>query len=66
MIVLIILLCIIYFAYQIIRTNKVHIIRMKWLRDERGQWYRHSTKSMLSPSISNWFGLKFPNEKDFK
>lgn len=57
----------VYFVYQLIRNQKVYNIRIKWLRnDELDRHMRYTYNEMMDPNKKNWYGLKFPNEKDYQ
>jgi len=55
----------IYCFYQIIRNTKIFIIRGKWIETSDKRWHEYSYNYMFIPSIHNYFGLKYPNDKDF-
>ena len=52
--------------YQILRIEKVYRIRRKWIYSDDSRYDKYSYDEMLKPNSSNLFGLKYPNEKDFK
>jgi hypothetical protein len=52
--------------YQISKSEKVYKIRRKWLYSDDIRYDRYSYDEMLEANSSNLFGLKYPNEKDFK
>ena len=52
--------------YQILRTQKVYKIRRKWIYSDDSRYYKYSFDEMFKPNYNNLFGLKYPNEKDFK
>lgn len=56
----------IYCMYQIARIDKIWWIRMDWnyLSDKR--FFKYSIDEMLDINKKNWFGLKWPMDKDFK
>jgi hypothetical protein len=58
-------LAMIYTAYQMVRNHKVYKIRIKWFDGGDSRYESYSYDEMYLPSIENWMGLKFPNEKDF-
>ena len=60
------LLVLFYCLYQILRNNKVYNIRTKWTSQRSELWYKYTYDEMYIPSRKNWYGFKYPNEKDFK
>ena len=54
-----------YGVYQLIRNEFVYRIRAEWFKRDDKRWYKYSYDFMFEPSSHNWFGLKFPTEKDF-
>ena len=52
--------------YQISKIEKVHRIRRKWIYSDDSRYAKYSFDEMLKPNSINLFGLKYPNEKDFK
>ena len=52
--------------YQLSRNEKVYKIREKWIDSGDYRRYKYSYDEMFKASGSNLFGLKYPNEKDFK
>lgn len=57
----------IYCIYQLIRNEVVCRILMKWIKDSDDRFYKYDyNDDMFYPSKSNWYGLKFPLDKDFK
>ena len=52
--------------YQISKIEKVYRIRRKWLYSDDSRYYKYSCDEMINANSSNLFGLKYPNEKDFK
>jgi len=65
-ILLILILILIYGFYQLKRNQKIYKIRIKWIETDDSRWDKYTYKYMLNPNLKNWFGIKFPNEKDFK
>ena len=61
----ILVLALIYCFYQLARNQKVYKIRINWIIKNDPRWDKHTYDDMFKPSLKNWFGLKFPNEKDF-
>ena len=64
---IILFIAFIYVVYQIKRNEAVFKIRMKWINTY--QFNRHdrwSYEYMVDPNKSNWYGLKYPKEKDYK
>lgn len=56
-----------YSLYQLCRNEKVYQIQMKWLdNDEFDRLNKHSYDYMMDANKKNWFGLKYPNEKDYE
>lgn len=59
-------LVVIYYIYQMLRNEIVFKIRENWIMTEK--WELHSKISynfMQDPNKINWYGLKYPNEKDY-
>ena len=54
------------FIYQLLRNEKVYKIRGKWIDSGDCRHYKYSYDEMFKASARNLFGLKYPNEKDFK
>ena len=54
-----------YLIYQLERNYKVLKIRKKWYYNDNPKLKKYSFDEMLDPSFKNWFGFKYPNEKDF-
>ena len=54
-----------YALYQLIRNEFIYRIRVEWIKTDDKRWYKYSYDFMFEPSSHNWFGLKFPTEKDF-
>ena len=52
--------------YQMSKIEKLYRIRRKWLYLGDSRYYKYSHYEMIESSSSNLFGLKYPNEKDFK
>ena len=59
------LLLVVYYTYQVIRTNKVYQIREKWEDDFDLRSYKYTFRFMADPNAHNWYGIKFPNEEDY-
>lgn len=59
-------LAVIYSFYQMARNDKVFNIRRKWILESDERWLKYSYSTMFEPKQENWYGLKFPNEKDFQ
>ena len=56
----------IYCIYQILRNRKIYKIRVKWIYSDDKRQYKYTYEKMFKPSFNNYFGFKYPNEKDFK
>jgi len=57
-----------YCGYQILRSEQVFRIRLRWIYSDRGmdpRYDEYTYGEMFNPSLSNWFGLKYPREKHF-
>ena len=54
-----------YLIYQLERNYKVLKIRKKWYYNDNPKLKKYSFDEMLDPNKKNWFGFKYPNEKDF-
>ena len=52
--------------YQISKIEKARRIRRKWIYSNDSRYDKYSYDEMLESNSSNLFGLKYPNEKDFK
>ena len=52
--------------YQLSRNEKVYKIRIKWIVSGDCRHDKYSYDEMFKASRHNLFGLKYPNEKDFK
>ena len=52
--------------YQISKFEKLYRIRRKWLYSDDSRYYKYSYDKLIESNSSNLFGLKYPNEKDFK
>ena len=64
----IIVLCILgvlYFIYQLRRNRKVRNIRMKWIAEDDNRYHTYTYDHMMKPSKHNMFGFKFPNDDDY-
>jgi hypothetical protein len=59
------LFLILYYYYQERRNNEVYKIRNKWVHKDDERWEKYSYDEMYDPSPLNWYGLKWPKEKDF-
>ena len=55
-----------YCFYQIARTEKVYKIRINWIDTKDSRYPKYTYNEMFIPSPSNWFGLKYPNDSQFK
>ena len=55
----------IYTVYQGFRNDKVLKIRLNWIWTMDMRRYRYTYDEMFKPSLKNWFGLKWPRDKDF-
>lgn len=55
-----------YCLYQIWRNKRVYDISMGWIDNSDPRHYIFSYEFMFEPSLSNWWGLKFPRDKHFK
>ena len=64
-----ILILIVYVIYQSFRSSAVFFIRITWgLNNNHKSDFkllRYSANYMFWPKLNNWFGLKFPREKDY-
>lgn len=66
---IIITLIILYGAMQLKREHEFNKIMSYWdfVNDVRFDKYTFTdTWKMIRPCAKNWFGLKIPNEKDYK
>lgn len=56
-----------YLAYQRVRNEAVYNIKVKWLDNgEFERCRRNSYDHMYKPNLKNWFGLRWPREKNYK
>ena len=67
LIVLFVLLLIwIYSTYQFNRADAISEIRIGWIVTRQySRLEKYTWKYMLKPNRHNWYGFKFPKEKDF-
>ena len=56
----------IYIMYQLYRNHKVYKIRIKWIEEHNLKRFKYSYDFMFDPSKHNWFGFKWPREKNYK
>lgn len=59
-------LIILYYVYQSIRNDKIYKIRRNWTETDDHRWYTYPYDYMLNPNKHNWFGLRYPRDKQFK
>lgn len=59
-------ICIICVIYQLLRNNAVFFIRSKWTNKRDTRWYTYTYDEMFEPCKKNWYGFKYPRDKDFK
>lgn len=57
---------IIYTIYQLFRNEEVFKIRVMWILTDDERWSRYSYKKMFDPNLDNWFGLRWPSDKNYK
>lgn len=57
---------ILFYAYQSVRSDAISKIRKKWILSNDVRWSKYTGMQMLNIKKSNWFGLKYPKEKDYK
>lgn len=60
------LVAILYCIYQLGRNQEIFNIRIKWIDDDDLRHEKYTYESMLWPNRNNWFGLKYPKDKDYK
>lgn len=56
----------IYCLYQLIRNRVIFDIHSRWIKSGDPKWYKYDYNFMLDSNKHNWWGLKFPREKDYK
>lgn len=56
----------IFGLYQVFRINVITSIRLKWIDIQDERIKRYTFKDMFNFKKCNWFGLKYPREKDYK
>lgn len=57
---------IVYCLYQLVRNDKIYHIRINWIDTDDKRRDKYSYDEMFRPNKHNWFGLKYPNEKQYK
>jgi len=56
-----------YSIYQLFRNEKVYKIRIKWIDNDKWEVHKkYSYDDMMCANKKNWYGLKWPNENDYK
>lgn len=55
-----------YIIFQMIRNTEVFMMRGKWLIDNDYRHVKYTYDEMFFPKVSNYFGLTFPKESDFR
>ncbi len=65
-IIIILFITALYCLYQLIRNQKIYRIRMKWI-DKRNwhSYHKYSYNDMMFPCKDNWYGLKWPTERQY-
>ena len=65
-IIILLVLAALYCGYQLLRNEQVYKIKLGWIynRDPRNDKYSYDY--MFWPSSSNFFGLQWPKDKNFK
>lgn len=52
--------------YQLVRNATIFNIRGVWIKTRDNRWYTYSYQHMFAPKKSNWYGLKYPTDSDYK
>lgn len=55
-----------YLIWQLVRNEAVYRVRINWIKGDDSRRYRYTYHEMMNPNKENWFGIKFPKDKDFK
>ena len=56
-----------YIFYQMFRNEEVYKIVTKWVDNKKyDRCEKYSYDYMMKPNRCNWYGLKWPNEKDYE
>ena len=66
LVITLLLLAVFYCLYQLLRNQEVFRIRTEWTYERSELWHKYTYDEMMNPSRKNWYGFKYPNEKDFK
>ena len=54
-----------YCYYQLCRNHTIFNIRNIWIDNDDDRWYKYTYDYMMDPKLNNWFGLKYPRDKDY-
>jgi hypothetical protein len=60
------IIAMIYVVYQLLRNKEVFLIRINWVNLDDNRESQYTYEYMFYPAKHNWYGLKWPKEKDFK
>ena len=55
-----------YLIYQRHRCDAIMGIFYLWIIKQDPRYFDYTFEEMYNPTLKNWFGLKWPREKDFK
>ena len=61
----VLILGLIYWIYQLIRNEMVYRIRIKWINSNDKRHDIYSYDYMFEPHKRNWYGLKLPLDSHF-
>ena len=62
----VLILLIIMGVYQKYRIDAVYHIRFKWVETRDDRYHKYTFHEMCGFSVKNWFGFRYPKDKDFK
>ena len=66
LVLLICILALIYYSYQLKRNDEVYNIQVHWINTYDKRHIQYDYDYMFEPNKSNWYGLKWPRDKDYK
>ena len=55
-----------YCFYQFIRNYATYRIIGRWIESHDKRYDRFTYEYIFTPNTHNWYGLKFPREKDYE
>jgi len=59
-------LSIIYCVYQLIRNEYTYKLVSKWTDQRSYKYSKYSYEYIMDAKMHNWYGLKFPRDKDYE